>query len=224
DDALVLSDPERVDENFGDLPFLLAWANYPVYGARSYIAFDLSSIPAGEDVTFARLNLFQFAGGGYSSGVDLYHVTDDGWSEGTITWTNQPVLQPSIQEIIAQDPLLTGREPGWVSFDLLVNGVWDPSVDVAASDGRLSLIVRTSAGEVGTQRAHNFCSKEGGSEDCLLLDESGPVFGRAPQLVIGTPEPEFFGQLCAGATVLALARRSGRWWERRSTVTGRGGG
>ena len=90
DDALVLSDPERVDENFGDLPFLLAWANYPVYGARSYIAFDLSSIPAGEDVTFARLNLFQFAGGGYSSGVDLYHVTDDGWSEGTITGPISP--------------------------------------------------------------------------------------------------------------------------------------
>ena len=146
EDALVVSDPQLVDQNYGADPQLLAWANYPSFGARSYLKFDLAGLPA-EPVTFARLNLFQFMGGGFSFGVDVFRVADDGWSESTLTWNHQPVLYPAASDLISQSPL-TGAERGWVSFDLLANGLWDASVDQAPGDGRITLIVRVSGGEV----------------------------------------------------------------------------
>jgi len=224
DDALVVSDPTLVDHNYGNEPQILAWANYPSFGARSYVRFDLSAIPAGERVTFARLSFLQYDGGGYSSGIDIYRVADDGWAESTITWNNQPVIFPAAPDIISQDPTLTGGERRWISFDLLANGAWDPSVDAAPADGKLSLIVRTNAGEVGTQRAHNLCSSEGGPFDCLLPGEAGPVAGRAPQLVIGTPEPALPALLGAGIAALTWTGRSrtpSRRASRRDATRGR---
>lgn len=205
DDALVASDATYVDQNFGSDPQILAWANYPVFGARSYLAFDVSNIPTGETVTFARLNLFQFLGGGYSSGVDLFRVADDAWDEATLTWNNQPVPVPEASDLIAQDLLLNGSERRWVSFDLLSSGAWNPAVDITPGDGRLSLILRITGGEVVTQRAHSFCSKDAGAFDCLLPGETGPTAGRAPQLVIGTPEPSRAALLAAGVALLTLA-------------------
>jgi hypothetical protein len=205
DDSFVVSELSLVGQNYGSDPQLVVWANYPVFGARSYLKFDLSAIPTGEVVTFARLNFFQYLGGGYASGVDVFRVADDTWSEGTLTWNNQPVLVPEASDLIAQDPSLTGYKRGWISFDLLANGEWNPSVDLAPSDGKLSLIARITGGEVNTQRAHNLCSSEAAAFDCLVLGESGPVYGRAPQLVIGTPEPTIAALLGAGAVALGLA-------------------
>lgn len=210
-DAYVISDPNLLDTNFGADFQIIAWANYPYFGGRSYVAFDLSGIPAGETVTWARLNLFQWNGGGYASGIDLFRVEDDAWDEDTITWNNQPLLSPTLDELIAQDPTLVGYARGWVSFDLLELGVWDPAVDLTAGDGKLTLIVRITGGELNTQRSHNFCSREGDALDCLIAGEPGPGPGRAPQLVIGTPEPEAAATLGAGlATLAALAARRTR--------------
>lgn len=209
-DALVLSDPTLLDQNYGADPQILVWANYPVYGARSYVEFDLSALPTGETVTFARLNVFQFLGGGYASGVDVFRVADDGWSEATLTWNDQPVLYPDAADLIAQNPSLTGYERGWVSFDLLANGRWNPAIDLEPGDRKLSLILRITGGEVNTQRAHSLCSKDAGPFDCLILGESGPVHGRAPQLVIGTPEPDEAAALAAGLAALGLAWRRSR--------------
>lgn len=211
DDALVLSAPELVDQNYGQDQQIIAWANYPVYGARSYLRFDLSGIPNGETVTFARLNLFQFNGGGFASGVDVFRVAADTWSESLITWNNQPVLVPAANDLIAQNPTLTGAERGWVSFDLLASGQWNPPMDLAPGDDALSLIVRTSQGEVGTQRAHNFCSKESsGGTLCVLVGEAGPPRGREPQLIIGTPEPARGALIAAGILALVVAARRNR--------------
>jgi hypothetical protein len=205
DDSLVVSEATLVDQNYGADPQLVVWANYPVFGARSYLKFDLSGIPAGEVVTFARLNLFQFNGGGFASGVDVFRVADDSWSEATITWNNQPVLVPADPDLIAWDPALTGYARGWISFDLLANGQWDPSVDFEPGDGQVSVILRITGGEVNTQRAHNLCSSEASGFDCLLLSDVGPYPGRAPQLVIGTPEPQLAAMIGLGAVALALA-------------------
>lgn len=210
DDALVLSEQTLVDQNYGSDPQLVVWANYPVFGARSYLKFDLSGLPAGEAVTFARLNFFQFLGGGFASGVDVFRVANDAWSEATITWNDQPVLAPDAADLISRNPSLTGYERGWVSFDLLSSGAWDPAVDLSPGDGELSLIARITGGEVNTQRAHNLCSQEGGPFDCLVAGESGPVYGRAPQLIIGTPEPGGTALLCSGTALLAIAGASRR--------------
>lgn len=210
DDSFVTSQEGTTDHNYDGDPRLVVWANYPSYGSRAYLEFDLSSIPAGEVVTFARLNLLQYDGGGYSSGLDVFRVASDAWSEGTLTWDNQPVLIPDALDLIAVDPALTGSERRWISVDLLANGGWDPSVDLAQGDGRISMILRIPGGETATQRAHVFCSSAAGSFDCLLPGESGPTLGRAPQLVIGTPEPALGGMLAAGTMALLVAARHRR--------------
>jgi hypothetical protein len=209
EDALVISDPTRLDENFGADPQIVVWANYPNYGARSYLKFDLSSVPSGHVITGAVLELFQFNGGGFASGVDVFRVASDSGGEGTITWNNQPVLDPALADRIAQNPTLTGYERGWVTFDLLANGVWAPSVDLASGDGQLSLILRITGGELNTQRAHNLCSSEAGGFDCLLTGETGPILGRAPRLVLTTtavPEPRVLGMLTLGLAMAFAGR------------------
>lgn len=205
DDSHVVSEASWVDQNFNADPQLVVWANYPIFGARSYLKFDLSGIPEGEVVSFARLNLFQFNGGGFANGVDVFRTANDGWSETTLTWNNQPLLFPAASDLIAQDLALTGYARGWISFDLLESGAWDPATDLAPTDGNLSLILRIPGGETSTQRAHTFCSSAASSADCLLPGESGPAFGRAPQLVIGTPEPGLGASIRAGLGALALA-------------------
>lgn len=209
-DAYVIGDPALLDTNFGFDTQIIAWANYPYFGGRSYVAFDLSDVPTDEAVTFARLNLFQWNGGGYASGVDVFRVADDGWDEDGITWNNQPVLLPSAADLIAQDPTLIGYARGWVSFDLLENGVWDPAVDLVPGDGRLTVILRITGGEVNTQRSHNFCSREGGPTDCLIEGETGAHPGRSPQLIIGTPEPLAGAMLGAGAILVTILGRRSR--------------
>ena len=213
EDALVLSDPLHVNDNYGSEPQIVVWANYPNFGARSYLKFDLSAVPAGHVVTGATLELFQFLGGGYASGVDVFRVASDAWSEATITWNNQPVLDPALADRISQNASLTGYERGWVSFDLLGSGVWDPSIDLGAADGQLSLILRITGGELNTQRSHNLCSSEAGGFDCLLSGEVGPITGRGPRLVLTTelvPEPSALALLAAAGVAVAAARRRAR--------------
>jgi hypothetical protein len=214
DDAWVVGDPAYVDQNFGADTQLVVWANFPNWGGRSYLKFDLSSIPSGHVVTGATLELYVFNGGGLGSGIDIWRVGSDAWSESTITWNSQPTpLNPNPADLIAQNLSVFGSTRGWISFDLLASGVWDPEQDRAGGDGLLSVIARITGGEFNTQRAYNICSSEAGGFDCLQTGETGPFFDRGPRLVLTTaPVPETNASLlmliaCAG---LAASRRRAR--------------
>ncbi len=59
---------------------------------RSYLKFDLSSIPEGKTVTSVRLYLYCTYSDA-SPSVEVYvHETGDGWNEGSITWNNAPAV------------------------------------------------------------------------------------------------------------------------------------
>lgn len=213
DDSWVVGDPTYVDTNFAADPQLVVWANFPNWGGRSYLKFDLSSIPAGHVVTGATLELYVFNGGGFGSGIDIFRVGSDGWSESTITWNNQPTpLNPDPADLISQNLSVIGLTRGLISFDLLASGAWDPDQDRAAGDGLLSVIARITGGEFNTQRSHNICSSEAGGFDCLQSGETGPFFDRGPRLVITTaPVPEAGSTLLvllAGAALAASRRRA----------------
>lgn len=59
---------------------------------RSYLHFNLSSLPADCTITAATLRLYQLGGSDYpdmSRMVSLYRVTGN-WSEASVTWNNRP--------------------------------------------------------------------------------------------------------------------------------------
>jgi PKD repeat protein len=59
---------------------------------RSYLRFDLSSIPTGKSITSVKLYLYCTYADANPS-VEIYvHETGDDWSESTITWNNAPVV------------------------------------------------------------------------------------------------------------------------------------
>jgi hypothetical protein len=58
---------------------------------RSYLQFDLSTVPGNARVIGAYLRLYQVSSGGTASNntIGLYQVTSD-WEESVITWNTQP--------------------------------------------------------------------------------------------------------------------------------------
>ena len=61
------------------------------YGTeRSYLKFDLSSLPSNRVVTSATLRLYNYYNMTSPLSVEVYGGTSNSWSASTITWANQP--------------------------------------------------------------------------------------------------------------------------------------
>src|SRR4051794_13895962 len=93
---------------------------------RSYLKFDLSSLPAGR-VTQATLRVAPLSSS--STGLESFAVADVDWTEPEITWSNQP---GPIGSFVGQ----TGGwsdTPAWVSMDV--------TSIVAGKTGDVSMIV-----------------------------------------------------------------------------------
>jgi len=79
------------DTNYGKLPYLISGVSRGGGVYRTYIKFNLSSIPLGSTVLSARLNLVYYNA---RSGCVIEVYTASGmWYENNITWSNAP--QPS---------------------------------------------------------------------------------------------------------------------------------
>jgi len=70
---------------------------------RSYLMFDLSSIPPGATVTSASLTICRTNGSGGSRTHELRAVTS-AWTEMGLTWNTQPALAPSASHTITVPP------------------------------------------------------------------------------------------------------------------------
>jgi len=93
---------------------------------RSYIKFNLSSVPGNARVIDADLKLYKYGTYGFDDFVvALYNVTSD-WDESTIDWDSQPTssTEPEITNII------TASATTWESWDIdtLVQGWLDGTV------------------------------------------------------------------------------------------------
>jgi hypothetical protein len=66
-------------------------ANEANYASRTFLRFNLGSIPASEQITGATLRLYCYSP--YESRsltIGAYNVSDNTWIENGITWNNQP--------------------------------------------------------------------------------------------------------------------------------------
>ncbi|MBL8201777.1 MAG: DNRLRE domain-containing protein [Chromatiales bacterium] len=179
---------------------------HPEAGWVSYLKFDLGAIPGDEVITGATLNLYKFiVGAGYAQiGTNLFYLADDGWSEGGLTWNNQPlgvngIGAPNFGTFIASNP--DGfAHVGWSAWDLFSQSAWDPAADQA--DGLLSLqLAEMYAGD----QSHNWCSKESDPTYC----PAGAMY--RPYLQVTTAVVPAPGAIwLAGTALLGLPLVAGR--------------
>jgi len=78
---------------------------------RSYLRFNLSSIPANAVVSSAQLRLHLNLGDGPIVTITLYEV-DEAWTSSSLTWNNQPAVGPS------RAASAVGAAVGWKSWTL----------------------------------------------------------------------------------------------------------
>ena len=117
------------DSNYGWTSVLYLGYSSPTYPRyRVYLYFDVesSSIPSDAVVTSAYLKLHQYSFSGTGSlPIGLYQVTEE-WTEGTITWNNQPAsLSDAEYTRDVYDSSDTWRS--W-NFEDLLNGWLDGSI------------------------------------------------------------------------------------------------
>jgi hypothetical protein len=95
--------------------------------SRTYIKFDLRTIPTNAKVIDAKLMLYQFyMGGSDNFTIGLYKVTSD-WEESTIDWDTQPTCSCNVEALC--DIIVSSNI--WTSWDIdaLVQGWLDESID-----------------------------------------------------------------------------------------------
>jgi len=132
---------------------------------RSWVKFDLSPIPSGSTINGAELTLY-LSGSYMAAGQEynLHHSNNDAsWSEGGITWNNQPSFDSS--HVDSEAP-----ETGWMS--------WDVTPDVAndyASDKKSSWVIKDEDEGAWPQRYIMMNSKDytGGGGSKTLISFSG---------------------------------------------------
>lgn len=98
---------------------------------RSWLKFDLSSLPADATILSASLRLVFFAHWG-TQDYEIYRSAHDDWSEGTLTWNTQPAYDP---EVLATVPAFE-EDNVWKSWDLTVAATRE-----LAGDQRLTLVL-----------------------------------------------------------------------------------
>jgi hypothetical protein len=165
DDAYV--EVLQPDNNFGSSTRLATNFNFPSHIQFTYLKFDLSSIPSGEVINGAILNLYQVAGAGVGEApVNAYRVPADNWTEGSVTWNNRPAF-----DVVFGTGADGHSHLGWSQWDLLGTGKWVTTVD--RSDGLLSIMLAETP---GGDTARQWCSKESDSSNCSALGATGTPF------------------------------------------------
>ena len=152
DEALYVSEDayvrggDNADTNFGDSEELAIKNSGEGHrnDRRSFLKFDLRELPRPVYDVLLRLNVDNDAP---TPTLDaLYHVSDDRWSEGEITYNNQPAAETFI------DSMAVPPNGAWIEYDL--TDIVNEEMDV---DGILSL--RLTAFREGAT-LHAYSSKE----------------------------------------------------------------
>jgi hypothetical protein len=116
--------------NYGDTVLLYTDANVVGTQIRTYIQFDLSSLPGTAVITGAWLGLYYtYSSAAVPASIGAYNVMGS-WAEsgpGGITWTNQPAIASSAEDTVALPAAPTNAFVSWYITDL-AKGWFDGSI------------------------------------------------------------------------------------------------
>lgn len=163
---------------------------------RTYLRFDLSSIPVQETIVGATLYMYSAQGGVATTTIDLHHVSDDAWIESSITWSSRPAFDAVVLASATTSP--PGSVPGSDEMSWSLPG----SVFAADTDAQLSLLLKLE-NESGSDTA-TFSSKESRLVNPIPPTAIPPALGVTTMPI---PEPEIWAMLLAGLGVVAWASR-----------------
>ena len=161
EDVYVRGD-QHSDTNFGAEDYLVIKNNGEGHrnDRRTFLKFDLSSLTAPIYDVRLRLNVANDAPGPTLDA--LHYVPDDSWTEGTITYNNQPAAGAFI------DTMPVPPHGAWVEYD--ITGLVNTEI---AGDGLLSLRL-TSFFEGATLHAYSAKEESGQTDEPHLAYNLAP--------------------------------------------------
>lgn len=147
---------------------------------RTFLMFDLSSIPDDVEIYSAtlRLNCLEIYNINPASYVELRQVWDDNWSEENITWLNQPTILGYANSAYTTEPVV-----GWMEWNILS---YAAQVYQAAGDNYMSIALQCfSEYDDGVMRGSVYFSKEfDGYDPELVITYGAPAPPEWTNLII----------------------------------------
>lgn len=120
---------------------------------RTVLKFPLTAIPTGVAVTGARLKLYMEQAPADSRNYELYFSSNDGWSENTVNWNNEPTLDSAL------DTQATGTSSG-VQLTWSGSNLKDKVIAERGGDNNLTLQIKDSTEDSTTLYLGVFTSKD----------------------------------------------------------------
>lgn len=116
DDSYV--DQANPDLNYGSDPHLEV-ASMIGGNRRTYMEFDVSTVPENMDIVSSKIYAYFYWGSGFVAlrdndvMIEARAVRDDSWSEATVTWNNAP----AVEEILESVQIGTWKNWKWWNID-----------------------------------------------------------------------------------------------------------
>jgi len=122
---------------------------------RSFIKFDLNTIPPGSVIVSANLMLFMYQAPSSSRTLACHRVNANGWDEETITWNSQPPATVLVSSII-----VVTTSNIWLSLNVKSSVEKFASKDIAGSVPNFGWMLKDSTESAASQIYWRMYSKE----------------------------------------------------------------
>lgn len=128
---------------------------------RSWLRFDLSSLPAGATITSATLEMFCWRTAGASLPAEVRGIPNDSWTETGITWNNQPDYTTGA--VLSTQTLAAGATNVWYGWDVTAFAQSEQ-----AGDKLVSLVAKPVTEGAAATAGYGFDAKEFGATGAYL--------------------------------------------------------
>ncbi len=163
---------DKPDSNFGNSSYLdLEFWSYSDARENAYLKFDLSDVPTGVNIVYAKLELYCWYV--YNApNVGAHYCPTDSWGENEITWNNAPLFAATPTAVIK-----VLDDDQWY--------VWDVTSNVkTALDDRILTLVLKVADTTGSFSISFYSKENRGDHPRLVIGYATQILCSASPLVV----------------------------------------